>query len=225
MDSGTPEGPSRRHRAGAGLDRRYWEALIAGVQHRASRLARRFHLDDQAAQDLAQEALTRYLGQVSANRTVHRPMAWLYAVMRRLCIDSLRGRPNAVSSRPELEVLDRAALALRKDPDAQDPASSALAWDLFLWAKMCVELFPPPCKQIAQLQCLYGYSRVEITTWLQTWRPVGDEEARRLLRRTHAMLRALGRGQHPRSVWPHGVSATRNVWMSTPPPPLEAPKS
>ncbi len=117
------------------------------------------------------------------------------------------------------------ALAQDALPQSQaaDPSEAAAESEAVALARTFVDLLPPPQRQIARLRYLEGAPTRAIRQWLRIWRPVGDDEARRMVKRTYAMLRALGEGKNLREQWPLAFHAGRNRWLTTPPPPFDAP--
>lgn len=94
----------------------------------------------------------------------------------------------------------------------------ALLRDLWGEAPGLLATLAPPHRQIAVLQYLEGVTLREIHLWMETWQPVTRSEFDRLVRLTHAMLRAIGRGEDPRVRWRHRYDPKKNRWLTTPPP-------
>jgi hypothetical protein len=144
---------------------------------------------------------------------------WLHGTIRHLLAAARRGTRDPAVSACSLE----AALEGPLEPEARtwsNPERTAVLSDLASVGPMLINRLPPPCREIARLQYLEGATRAEIRTYLRAWRPIGCEEVRRLLRLTHALLRAFGRGRSPAEEWPSGWCGGKNRWLTTPPPAL-----
>ncbi len=196
-----------------------WPTVRRLAEHRAVRVARRNGWDCHLAEDVAQEALVRLWSALRAHERILDQHAWIDRVVVNISSDAARRRPSAGVPLPGLsrpnERLDSVAAGSSADPEAL----SALR-DLWDHAPALLNRLPPPCHEIATLQYLLGWTTAEITRWLGTWRPIGRDEAHRLILRAHAMLRALGRSQDPDRLWPTGRSPKKNAWLTTHPPPF-----
>jgi RNA polymerase sigma factor (sigma-70 family) len=197
---------------------REWHRLRLDAVRSAARLAARQGWDDHVADDLAQEALMMRLWDARRTQAIRSPSAWLERVLRRLAADEARRRAALPAPAPgrfvEEGATERTGSGRSVDPEAQVVLS-----DVWASAPDLLGVLPPPCREIASLQYLRSWSRREILCWLQGWRSTSEGEFRRLLVRSHAMLRALGLSKSPRAVWPAGWTK-ENRWRRIPPPHL-----
>lgn len=193
-----------------------WGELSAYALQSASRLQRRLG-KALRADELAQEAVFRLWLASQSDRQIPRPFAWIEGVLRHLVMDEFRAHNRLITSQ-DLTLFEDEALELPSEAIWSDPERRAVLEDLWSQAPALLERLPPPCRQIATLQNLRGWSRRQVSTWLVSWRPVGEEEVRRLFVRTHRMLRALGSGEDLSEVWKSGGNPKKNPWLTTPPP-------
>jgi DNA-directed RNA polymerase specialized sigma24 family protein len=145
--------------------------------------------------------------------------AWLRATMRHILADGAR-RPRRCG--PELRDPEEDVLGDWPDPHASaNPATAAMLHDYWAQAPSLFRRLQPPYRQIATLQYLQGWTRRGISQWLRTWRPVGEEEVRRLLSRTHSLLRSVACTTSGMRVQQSAGDRTpkKNPWLTTPPPP------
>lgn len=144
-------------------------------------------------------------------------LAWLRGVARNCARECLRRRIRARQARPRTSSLGPLA-----EEQLAQPGLSPLEWatirEEFANDRALLDDLPPPCGVIARL-LFDGATHRDIAVFLQAWRPVGQWECRRLLRRTKAMLRAMEAGKDPRPVWRNAWNCERNPWFSLPPPP------
>lgn len=168
--------------------------------------------DALAVDDLAQEALARLWEAVRAGERVEFAEAWLRGTMIHLLVDRARGATGGLH-----HLDDEAPLFASADRFA-DPVECATMHEMSERASAFLERLPLPDRQIAILQYVHGWPRREVAAWLRGWRPVGQEETRRLFRRCHAMLAAIGRGENPRCRWASCWTKGKNPWLTTPPP-------
>lgn len=194
-----------------------WPRLVAFAHVAGARTAAHFGWDASSGEDLAQHALLRLCVEIRARRAPARPKTWLRRVIRRLALDHARGRRTEVGSTRARTGLDELSGPI--SGSAQSPVHLAAVAELREQAAEVLTQLPPPQQQIATLKFLHGCTRREITTVLQLWRPVGESEVRRQIRRTTRMLRALGEQQDMRALWPIACDPKRNSWSATPPPP------
>jgi len=101
-----------------------------------------------------------------------------------------------------------------------NPEVRAILGDLRSRLPFLLWRLPPPYRQIALLRLVHQTSRAAVIAYLQAWRPVGENEGRRLIQLTNAMLRALGRERDPSELWPQTGNPKRNRWLTIPPPPI-----
>lgn len=208
-----PEPGCRLMQADPARNRLSWRLVVAEAARSASILTRRQDPRVPPVEDLVQEALLRLLAALRQGVRVTSPVAWLHGTMRHMIADAMRSDQSAPAIPLSLEQVVEQGLNPPLAGTSSDPERAAVLSDLEAVAPALLDHLPPPYRQIARLQYLEGASRREITTWLQAWRPVGADHARRLIRRTHALLRALGDGQDPDV----GASAKKNVWSMPPP--------
>jgi RNA polymerase sigma factor (sigma-70 family) len=183
---------------------------------RSVRLASRLGWDAQLSEDVAQEAVLRLWVAIDDGKRVESPEAWIKGAIRRIYSNRMRGARGELRrllARSSDTFLERVAASLWADPERQATLCELSArLPALLWR------LPPPCRQIALLQHAQGSSRAEVIAFLRGWRPVGTDEARRLIKLTHAMLRALGRDEDPSALWPQTSGRKKSPWLTTPPP-------
>lgn len=170
-------------------------------------------------EDLAHEALLRLLAAYRTGRRIDRPEAWLDGTLRHLILDRLRGQPHAGWSRSS--VSDSNPANQQSGDDAwSDPQQAAMLRELWASAPRSFASMPAPHDHVAALRFLHGWERRRIVRFLLDWRPIGKEEAKRLIARTDALVRGMGDDRIPRV----GTAGTRrrrkNPWLATQPPPL-----
>lgn len=199
-----------------------WDALSESAHERARVRAWRRRLSVDESTDVAQDALAELVRLDRLRRGPDNPVGWLFCAIDRRVIDRIRRRSaghdvgvwNAVS-------IDATADSYALDSNVADPAVAAETHDEARIALAWLFDLPAPYRQIATAQCLRDWSRREIIAWLQSWRPVGLGCCRRLIDRTHELLRAMGDGgTTPRARWPKRFTPDTNPWMCSPPPPL-----
>ncbi len=172
------------------VDPRSWAEWSAFAWRYSAHLVGTTASRSSTAGDLAQEALVRLWLTAQSGRPIVRPTAWLRTVLLRLTLDEARRprppwkHPHPPWSAAECEASDPACEAPWADPE-----HAAQVAEIRDRAEELLKRLPPPHREIARLQVLRGASRSEIIRWLQRWRPVGEEECRRLLRATHRALR------------------------------------
>lgn len=194
-----------------------WQELWAQTFHTASRLVEKLGSGGWDPEDLAQETLFLYLRALRAGHQVGNTRSSVEGTLRHLIADGLRGRLDDVGP-TRMQPLDDGSLDLPSLASGLDPEMNAVLKELWTQAPALMSRLPPPFLQIAKLQYLRGWSRRDISTWLRAWRPVGEQEVRRLLSRSHALLSALGRGRPASQLWDEGVAFSRkNPWLTTPP--------
>lgn len=214
-----PPPPGRRSMGTQGKTRhpaaQSWQGWAAEARRGAVRLARRMGLSD--PEDLAQEALARCLAAIRGGTVIERPGAWIEGSLKRLALEEHRRRlqPGPSGRRVE-DPLEVAGISSPRP----GPMEEASLREVPLLATRWLGSLPPPFREIAALQYLADRTRREVSAWLRAWRPVGEEEVRRLLTQTHAMLRALGTGENLTLRWRSAFTPKRNRWLTTPPPPV-----
>lgn len=154
-----------------------------------------------------------FSGLFSAGST---PGAWLGAAIRHRSADMARRAPL---DRPSLEAAPEGPAEPLDESRGADPASAAALTDLWEQAPALLAALPPPFRQIAVLQFLEGWTRKEIARWLRRWRPIGWEEARRLITEGHRQIRSLGGPSQGPCGRLAGLDPKENPWRTTPPPP------
>ena len=157
------------------------------IRERLYRHARRScsSLQDSDVDDIVQLALLRYFRLVEGGGTVEHLVAWLRKALTYELADHFRKSATTVPlSGPDSQIT--LACDFRDSPEHQ-----AIRRDLQRAAIQWIEHLPAPFRQIARLQIIHGRSRREVAQWLMLWRPIGEEEARRLMKRTHSCLRRL----------------------------------
>ncbi|MCI0657754.1 MAG: sigma-70 family RNA polymerase sigma factor [Acidobacteria bacterium] len=177
--------------------------------------ASRFERDRHLAEDVAQDAAVRLWLAVRAGVPVRRHEDWIRGTVRNLCLDEAAKDELLTASRARpcnLDLVEGASWA--------DPENRAILTDLWSAAPVLLRGLPPPCAEIATLQIILEWTREEIIDWMRAWRPVGREECRRQLKRTHRMLRGLARGELPPLAFRSAVVGLKNRWATTPPPPF-----
>lgn len=202
------------------IERKTWGRIREHALRSAARYGSRYHRwDGNAREDVAQEALLRLWIAVRAGNRIKAPRAWVERVVRYIALDAARGRRRAPGPAPGLRQDERSIEEIGC-VSARDPDTAVVLSDLWTSAPTLFARLPPPCREIVTLQYLRGWSRREIVSWLLDWRDVGEDEARRMIKRSHALLRCLGRSRDPVSLWPTGWNRKKNRWLTTPPPPL-----
>jgi DNA-directed RNA polymerase specialized sigma24 family protein len=177
------------------LPRDLWRQHAQEAQRQAARLLRLRGGDPLAAGDLSQEALLRLWGAQQRGESIPSPGPWLVGTMRHLLADWAR---EALAC-PSTDRLTPGNGELLADPDPRaDVVGQAVLRDLWVYAPGLFERLPPPLRQIATLQYLSGWTRRDIVAWLRRWRPIGKEEARKQIKRTHrALVSICGLDQEP----------------------------
>ncbi len=195
-----------------------WESLKDTIHAEATAWGRLHGLSPADRADLAAEVLHRLVLERSRHREVRFPRAWARTVFASLACAASRGRADGPLSprNGSSEMSAWAFAAMRAPPTAVDHAAHR---ELAAQAPALLDELPAPYREIANLQYLRGWSRAEIGRWLKTWRPIQEEGIRTLFRKTHQMLKAIGRGKIPSSIWPGRYDSKKNPWMSSPPPP------
>ena len=188
-----------------------WAELLAWLELRARRLAvYSFGLDEGAGADASQEALHALLVHRARGARIHRPRGWLHLVVRRRLADACRKK---------FRLRERAEDFLHLPSQDAGPQERATTREFSDHFPIQLRRFPPPWRQIVELQFLAAWTRRDITAWLMTWRTVGPERCRQLIRESHEMLRQLRSSNVDlRTKWPSRFDATRNRWLTTPPP-------
>lgn len=202
---------------------RNWTELAEFALRRAQSVTRKHALDLELAEEIAQETIVQFWLAENAGRTIESTSTWVSGTLRHLAADHAMGRCRGIHALAP-------ARSDAKDPDDtkarkwSDPERNATLEDLWSRAPKLLAQLPPPCRQLAILQFIHGFSRLDLEHWLRSWRPIGAEEVRRLLRRTHSMLRGLGDGGARADVRFSGQDPRQNPWSTTPPPPLVRPR-
>ena len=204
---------------GGNLEPEAWGRIREHALRSAARHGSRYGWDGHIVEDVAQEALLRLWTAVRAGDRIRAPLAWVERVVRYIALDAARGRRRALGPAPGLRLDERSIEEIGCD-STRDPDTAVVLSDLWASAPTLFARLPPPCREIATLQYERGWSRKDIVSWLLDWRDVGEEEARRMIKRSHALLRCLGRSREPDSLWPTGWNREKNRWLTTPPPGL-----
>lgn len=192
-----------------------WPAISEEATRLANKWRRACHFRDHSAEDLAQEAMLRLYVYWDRGGSVLSTSAWLDVVLRRIVADAYRREHMTIGSRPEGLCWSFTADSA---PEPEGRAVLSETWDT---AERFVENMAPPYRQIAELQYFRTCTRKQIIRYLQVWRPISQDEARRLIARTHFLLARLGRSLAT-GAW-QGASSTasrKNPWSATPPPPV-----
>lgn len=197
-----------------------WASLSEEAEFACKALARRRGLDGDTAADLAHAAVAAYVERVQRGEPTRRPLAWILGLVRHEVADFFRGR-KVTWGTGRRDGASCGDLTQKPDARAVEPATELEAREVSATAKGILQSLPPPYLHIARLQYLAGWTRDQVANWLSSWRPVGKNTCRRLILRTHAMLRRLG--DDPRRpahfLWPARFDPRRNPWICTPPPP------
>lgn len=110
-----PHASGRRPPAGEPVD---WETLLRSEQHAVRRLCAAL-VDEQSAEDLAQETFSRAVRARASFRGESTPRTWLLAIARHVCLDELRARTrrrrHSVGTAVRRHVPDAAESALVLD--------------------------------------------------------------------------------------------------------------
>lgn len=181
---------------------RDWYELLARDAPRALELVQQSLPRGRAAQsagrdreDLIQEVLNRLLAtrkrwadEADEAATIMLD-AWVGGIARNLSREAQRraARDEPTHNRPD------GNRSIDGDCDHVDSEEISLRW---------VNLLPLPYRSIAILQYWKGATRKEITAHLQGHRAIGEDEALRLIKETHRMLRYIIEGGDARTKWP-----------------------
>ena len=191
-----------------------WDALVRSFQVDARNwLRRRGHTEAEAG-DFAQEALFRLCREVSKGINIRFPRAWVRRVFASLARESSRGRASAPLP-PRFDARAYVSRELWLRAATQLPEQLVAERELAVWY---LSHLPQPHRRIAYCESI-GFNRREIVAHLQSWRPIGEAEARRLIVKSKKMLKVIRSGRKLHEEWPR-VFSRKNPWKGIPPPQL-----
>ncbi len=149
-------------------DRRAFARLFAHFAPRVKAYLRRLGLDDQQAEELAQEVMLTVwerAGQFDPRRAT--PATWIFAIARNKRIDAFRRAPRA-EFRPEEEAREIA----REEPEFAEREIALLRRQL----ERAIEELPPEQAEVLRIYYLEGRSHGEIADALGL--PLGTVKSR-----------------------------------------------
>ncbi len=183
-----------------------WSALRSRAWPRVHGIASQFGMDEHVAEEVLQEALMRLLVAYGAGEAVKDPVAWVRRTAKRLLIDIWRGRRTLVGPARSTPM---SALPDGLDEPADEtagPVDLLILRDLRERAPALLARLPPPCREVAILEFVYGWTRPELRQWLKETMSISESSCQRILTRTHEMLRFIASGGDPRTRWPSRFS-------------------
>ena len=188
-------------------------AFWMSIRRVASDRARRITFLREEADDLVQEAVLRLLKKYHEGAEIENPKGWVSQVVKNLAADSWRDRATSITIHAEFTRVCHDLY--RQSPT---PLDEAVRSDLLARIPRLVDYLPAPYRQAAKLQYLHGWTRREVIQWLMTWRSVSQSTGRRILRRSHKLLRIVGHGIDLATDGPGWARQEKSVWEATPPP-------
>ena len=174
------------------------------------------NIDRNFAADLCQEAMLRLLRSRAVGIRVRHPLAYLIRIAHNIWVDDLRAMTaDPLASHKQLPQDGGPMSNDGCQVSARSPEEVAAAREIRVMWPLLSQQLPSPYREIATLQFMQEMPRVEISHWLQSWRPVSEEACRKLIRQAHQMLRGLSGSpaEHPRVRWPQRYCLTKNPWM------------
>jgi len=198
-----------------------WDGVLKQVRPAVSRLAARYRLGPHAVDDVLQQALWKLLRAKQRGHVVRRSRAWLIKTARHVLADWATREHSEVGPTHHAQASAQEMGLDQLEGAEMSPADAAILRDLWGQAPTLIKLLPPPYRQIAEVKYLSTTvpTNREVIAWLRSWRPVGEERCRTMMRVTNHMLRAVGRGEDLRTRWPDAF-LKKNPWSATPPPPF-----
>ena len=144
---------------------------------------------------MASKVVAEALRRTREGRPVHDEAAWMGRVARNALVDDWRSRRKEHGLTVSLSRMPCRS-------DGADPVEEAEADEACRRLARAILLLARPFREAMLWQMAEGWSRERTLRALQQWGGVGREEARRILRVAHGMLRLVLAGVDPRKRWP-----------------------
>lgn len=189
------------------------ERLLALARRVAAEVVHRLSESWVAPEDVASGVLVRWFETLRRGDRPRNVEAFMRFCARCELIDQLRerGRSGVMATWQESE-----------DSRVGNPETHACIREIEAALEALIASRAQPYREILHLRLQRGWSISEVAAWLQAWRPIGRDEATRLIKlsRCIPVFDRYGDLAAWSTAAPRRVDGKKNRWSSTPRPPF-----